>query len=226
MKGLIWNRNDVDYLIPAEEVVNEYLVGENELVMKGIHFTEKEKKNIEDLLKQKVEEDESFNMKDAGLVQEVLEDSGYDIVVDYAPETLEVDSDQVVFSPAEMEFVTGFETVKTYSWWDGSNWVQWILYPDDIETVVEYTDDAVNLDEWDGKNWVTEGTGLHQKVHRIFTIDGKKEEDTFILVKSSDWVGSQPIASILEIDALKDHLLALGRDVEAYMYEIGKLAGE
>lgn len=136
---------------------------------------------------------------------------------------------QLAFDYKEQLFfnIEDCETVKVYEWWDGSNFKTEVLEGEATETIVEITNKFVDLDEWDGQNWTTGGTGLHQYLYKIIAIDDEPVDTPhFLLEYSSQWQGSHHYAEILTLDEVKDHLEALGRDVEEYLLKVGDLMGE
>ncbi|WP_374723677.1 hypothetical protein [Calidifontibacillus erzurumensis] len=136
---------------------------------------------------------------------------------------------QLAFDYKRQRFIdiSDYETVKVYEWWEGTNLKTEVLEGETTETIVEITDNYVSLDEWDGRNWTTGGMGHHQYLYKIIAIDDEPvETPQFLLEYSSQWQGSHPYAEILTLDEVKDHLEALGRDVEEYLLKVGDLMGE
>lgn len=129
----------------------------------------------------------------------------------------------LLVDPSEVSYADG---VKIYEWWDGSNFRRETLEPHRTEIAVEITEKSVCLDEWDGRNWQTGGVGHHEYVHLVIAEQGKKEDDTFLLVHRSQWQGEHPTARIVDLEDLRSRLRELGRDEAKYLYEIGTLAGE
>lgn len=115
--------------------------------------------------------------------------------------------------------------VSVCEYWDGSNRRIISLTENLTETVVEVSDSYASLDEWDGRNSVTGGTGRHQRVHRVFTEDGEKPEEPEYLIEAwSQWQGEPlPSGKVVNESGLRLHLKELGRDVDEYMSEIQAL---
>ena len=67
------------------------------------------------------------------------------------------------------------------------------VYSEQMENMPTYiiTDDGVSLDEWNGHNFETGGTGLHQHAYKILKHDDEiLDEDIFMIVETSDWRGA------------------------------------
>lgn len=124
----------------------------------------------------------------------------------------------------EISAKKGWETVKVYSWWDGSNWRKEVLGLYDPETLVTIDDDSeVSLDEWDGSNWKTKHLGYHESIYKILEIDDEiVSENLYLLKKWSQMQDDHPTAQIMTKEELEDHLHDLGRDVAEYMDQLGE----
>lgn len=133
----------------------------------------------------------------------------------------------IIYDPNNGEFHLGSEwdTIKVFEYWDGHNFVT-KTDEETIEYVVEVSEEKIDLDEWNGRNFETGGLGLHQYIQKVIEVDGKKEEDKYLLVKWSQWQGSLPSAEIMSIKEVKEHLETLGRDVNEYMTEISEKLGK
>lgn len=108
--------------------------------------------------------------------------------------------------------------VEIYRFWDGSNWQTVELDECWTDTHIVADSDYVNLDEWNGHDWVTGGTGLHERVYRIAELDEEKpSEPTFLLEKWSQWQGEEPKGYIMTLSEVVEHLKELGRDVDEYV---------
>jgi hypothetical protein len=131
--------------------------------------------------------------------------------------------DKIIYDPNTNKFAFGsyWETVMVYSYWDGHNFKD-ITNDEMVEYELEVEEDEVNLDEWDGRNMVTGGTGLHQYIQKIIELDGEKVNDKYLLVRWSQWQGSLPSGEIMDLDDVKNHLESIGRDVNEYMTEIAE----
>jgi hypothetical protein len=136
-------------------------------------------------------------------------------------------NDSIIYDPNVGEFHLGkdWDVIKVYEYWDGHNWIT-KSGEEAIEYVVEVEEEQVNLDEWNGSNFQTSGTGLHQYIQKIVEVDDEKVEDKYLLVRWSQWQGSLPSGELMSIEEIKEHLELLGRDVNKYMTEIGEKLGE
>ncbi|BBW98995.1 hypothetical protein [Geobacillus subterraneus] len=124
-----------------------------------------------------------------------------------------------IFSLEERGFLLTslMNAVYLYEWWDGGNWQQVFLHPDDITKVVVDMDRYVNLDEWDGHNWNTGGLGLHENVHRVYSVSGSVETDAFLVWRYSQWQGDHDTAIVfLSWEELCAYLKRIGRDPDDY----------
>lgn len=146
---------------------------------------------------------------------------------DYSDKIYTGDENKLVFDCVNEEFYYTKDglSVSFYEWWDGHDWQRII----DNEFEVEYrtnlllNNNSVSLDEWDGGNFQTGGVGYHEKIYRILEIDGKKVEDEYLLVKTSQWQGEHATGEILTLKEVEEHLEELGRNVDEYMEQIKKL---
>jgi len=109
------------------------------------------------------------------------------------------------------------EEKRIYRYWDGRNW-KTVFCENETEIVI--SDSYVDLDEWDGRNFLTGGVGLHEKVYRVYEVDGEKVADTFMVLYSSQWQGDHNSAEVLHIDELKEHLKEIDRDLDEYIPQI------
>lgn len=116
--------------------------------------------------------------------------------------------------------------VSVFEYWDGSNHRVIHLTETMSESIVEVSDTAVSLDEWDGRNHVTGGMGYHQRVYRVFTEDGVAPTEPLYLIEEwSQWQGDLPQGKVVDESGLRIHLKELGRDVEKYMDDIKSQTG-
>ncbi len=125
--------------------------------------------------------------------------------------------ENILIDPEDVQVLNEVEEEKIYRYWNGSNW-KTVLCQDETEIVI--SDSHVNLDEWDGRNWQTGGIGLHEKVYRVYEVDGEKVADTFMVLYSSQWQGYHNSAEVLHIDELKEHLKEIDRDLDEYIPQI------
>lgn len=81
------------------------------------------------------------------------------------------------------------------------------VYSEQMENTATYTitDNCISLDEWNGRNFQTGGTGLHQNVYKILKDNDEiLDEDIFMIVETSDWRGAN--ATVKGIYSLEDTL--------------------
>lgn len=112
-----------------------------------------------------------------------------------------------------------------YEYWNGHNWKP-VFCENEIE--ICYSDDFVDLDEWNGYNFQTNGLGHHEKVHKIISTDfvicnDEYDEDHYMILYESQHCESYDMAEIVNKDALVKHLEDLGRDVEKYINLVDKI---
>lgn len=135
-----------------------------------------------------------------------------------------VDVQDVIVWDGEFTKLMDWERDQTYEWFDGKNWVVTSLDPShEVETVIEIFDEYVNLDEWNGSSQSTGGNGLHQRVYRVYTVDGEEVSDTYLIEYWSQWQGSHATAELMDSRELEAHLEEIGRDIEEYMTEVAEL---
>lgn len=238
-KVLLWknvsstNENNVAMLVDPKEVriVTDC---ENSFL---IHNVEANPQELDEKLAQYIEEQEEkdeefeFYHNETDDIEQFLKAIGFiDAEVEYAEQHEDI-RDQLAYDYYNKIFynLNDCESCKIYEYWDGSNH-KTVYLEDGIEYEVEITKDCVDIDEWDGSKWRTGDNGYHQRIYKILTIDGKKEDEAYLLVYTSQWQGDYDTAEILySIDAVRDHIEeiedGLDRDIEQYMYKIGKLDG-
>ncbi|PEK34098.1 hypothetical protein [Bacillus pseudomycoides] len=221
-------------LIDGKEIETVALVNHDEMFK--IHHVDMDEKELNKRLKQYVEENEEkdeafdFDYNSQEDIQTFLVSIGFaDAEVKWCDEYPDIE-EQLVYDSYNRMFsnLTYCDELKIYRYHDGSNWQVVELREDMSETVLEVTEDYVNLDEWDGRNHTTGGIGEHQYIFKVIIEDGEEAEDTFLLKSWSQWQGSHPTGQLFDsIEAVKDHIEELGdRNIEEYMYEIGKLSGK
>ena len=128
-----------------------------------------------------------------------------------------------LINPEDVEEVCNedfLDEKRIYRYWDGRNWKTILC---DNETGIVISDDYVNLDEWDGRNFLTGGVGLHERIYKIYEVDGEKVDDKFMVLFSSQWQGDHNLAAVMDIDELKQHLEELNRNLDEYIPQIKNL---
>ena len=207
---------DAGYLIDPEEVENVVSFIDYSVAIVNADVCNKEKLN--ELLKQ------SDKIEDYEDLEEFLENNGFEWEVKQIAD-VSIQKEQLCFDFQEQEFfdLENCETERAYSYHDGSNYKRiWI----DNELNIKITESRICLDEWNGNDYVTGGTGFHQYVYKGIEIDGEEvedTEDTYVVVYTSQWQGSHDMAEIMNIEEVEAHLTEIGRDLDEYMEDIKNL---
>lgn len=121
-------------------------------------------------------------------------------------------------NPDQFQFTlsTEWETVMTYSYWDGSN-----HKTIEIDSYSEYTlyDDYINIDELYEHNLNTGGIGNHVNIYS--TVD-----DEILWNEQSEWQGVQQTGEIISPDEFENRLKEYDRNVDYYLNEFSKIGIE
>jgi len=126
----------------------------------------------------------------------------------------------LLIDPEDVEEVCNedfLEEKRIYRYWDGRNWKTVFC---DNETEIVISDDYVNLDEWDGRNFVTGGVGLHERIYRVYEVDGEKIDNAYMVLYSSQWQGDHDLAEVMDLEKLQEHLKEIDRDLDEYIPQI------
>lgn len=231
LEKVLWSDgySDEAFLIDKEEVEERACVGDQTLIIENI------KADIEDLQKRVDEWDEEIT--ETWEMEEFLESIGFaEAEVSWAKEFPEIEK-TLAFDCWEQDFfyLNDCATIKVYEWYKwrgGSNWQTLetlVLDENTSETEIVISEAYVDLDEWDGRNYVTGGMGEHQRIYKVLEMDGEnvQNKDIFLLNKWSQWEGSHETGKILEnLSEIEKHLKSIDRSVEKYMLKIEKLSGE
>lgn len=233
---VLWSSND-NWEIDEERTKQYYLIDPNEIEEKAIigsenYFIDQVSEDADELnlalqhyLGRKEEEEENFNCKEEDDLLEFLHSLGFTRAqINCCPEYPDV-THQLAFSLESKKFFfvdEWCETQKVYQYWDGHNFKKMTLF-DEVEYEISVTEEEINLDEYNGRNFTTGGTGEHQAVHKILTKDGEQVEDEYLLVYYSEWQGSHTMADILSLDEMEEHLIQMNRDVFEYLPQIESL---
>lgn len=217
------------YLIDSNEIEEQIYIGDGSFLVTDLN-TEPSKIDLDKLnklLEDYKESHEEFDDWDTDHIEQFLEYAGYSSAcVGSAPRYLEVGTDALLYNTETNEFdrSSSYVVVELYSWYNGSNYELIEKNDNTIEYKLLITNDFVNLDEFDGNNFVTGGTGEHQRIYKIIEKDGEKTDDEYLLEYWSQWQGKHAIGKILTVQGVIEHIKELeDRTVEEYMYEIGKL---
>lgn len=236
MEQVIWKEdhlgvNDPAFLIDPAEINDCVQLSDGTLIIRGIEVHETEIEELIVKLKEYQEDlndlDEVFDPYSRDDLQLFLESLGYTPSIDYA-ENYMIPESVLAFEPYDQIFfnVLDCETNKFYQWLDKhSNWTTKVF---DINTMTEtkliISQEYVDLDEWDGRDFKTGTIGLHQRIYKIYNLDGDEVEDQFLLYEWSQWQGDHQTGIILNLEEVKKHIEELGnRDVDNYINEINKL---
>lgn len=235
-KLLIWSVDEgemVNYLIDPNEVEERanFIDDDHHFAIEGLpkNLTDDEIEVIKKLLKDYEKNEDTL---DVYTIEELLtEKLNYNVNVNYVEDYPEFNNNLMVYFKGDHLSPNGlfelseshFDTVKVYSYWDGSNWKEIINDGMEVvETELVVTDDFVSLDEWDGRNWVTTRYE-HHDVHKVISINDEKIEDEFLLVKRSKFEREHTLGYVVTKDELIEHLSVLKRDVHKYMEDIKNL---
>ncbi|RKJ75245.1 hypothetical protein D7X33_17710 [Butyricicoccus sp. 1XD8-22] len=228
---IIWEDNlENNWLFKASELKEKLYIGENFMMIEGVETADLPSLNKALLRHIQQNVGESFNKTSLSDVQQFFQNEGYlEARVRWADEYEDVQTCLVFdFMNNMMVETHEFETVKTYTWMDGSNprTLSTATMHDIFEKKVEVTAKAVSLDQWNGHSLATGGIGLHECIYKIVKLNGEEVEDMYLLHKYSDWKDNHAQGYILTIEQVKARLEELNLNVEDCLYEIGKLSGE
>jgi hypothetical protein len=177
--------------------------------------------NVDDLVEKleaacfaAVDADEDFELADNDDLERFLQDTGIEFdSIDFVPDYAKPE-EMLCYDRDNREFfnLASVETYPVYRWWDGSNWKH-EFGDDESVTVTEVTveDESTSLDEWDGNNHTCGGTGLHQCYYKVLEMDGEPVQDTYLLVRWSQWQGSHDTGEIMTKEQLDRHIAELHR---------------
>lgn len=182
----------------------------DDLQQEGWYDDEDIAKLLEEMIGKKVHVHEPYNIEgdivyiSADIVDKV-------IVLDEYGRVFALDSSDVVYAYTYLDYNTNHKTIS--------------IDPAFVtEIVVE--EDSYSLDEWDGNNHTTGGTGIHQEVYKVVEIDGEEQDEyepSFFIREWSQWQGSLPKGKLVNIEGLKEHLKKIDRDVEEYIGYINEI---
>jgi len=167
--------------------------------------------NLNDYINQIIEEDGNNENVSSDVIEELNERFNLELDYEVCKEIEEFpDNKTILFDYNEGKFIYAdyFEYYDIYTFWDGSNWQNWEVQIDDEDIESNYV--RVCLDQWDGQNMVTGGIGYHAYVKKI-------EDDKYLIIESSQWQGSQDIATIADKNELVEYLKIYDRDVDEYL---------
>lgn len=91
-------------------------------------------------------------------------------------------------------------------YWNGHNYVNEYLGENENQIEVETIGDSICLDKWDGNNMTTGGNFEHAYVYHT------TNENLFLVVETSQWVGSKDKACIMTKSELLNYLKLIDRE--------------
>lgn len=219
MKLHIWGEGFHGVIVEPDQIESRFYTGESALLIEGLS---------EEQTAQLYEQPQKIldSIKDDEDLEGILKGLGIENAQVHWAEDLEKVRDVLAFDTIDHSFfdLADAPEVSVLEYWDGSNHRNLVLTENLTETVLEVSDAYVSLDEWDGRNPTTGGTGHHQRVYQVLTEDGEKPEEALYLVEAwSQWQGETlPHGKIVDESGLRTHLKELGRDVNDYMGQIRK----
>ncbi|MGR6115819.1 hypothetical protein ACTHHL_04405 [Aeribacillus composti] len=217
----LWVNDFWNYLIDSSEVEKVVLLGDWSVAIDGVNTDL-------DLTKLSEEFDAYFTETDEAVVDALesffREKLGVEVSTEYTEYYGDAESSRLIYDIESKNFYVEKDghVVEIYRFWDGGNWRTVEL--DEVTTdytILVDSENYVNLDEWNGHDWVTGSVGRHQRIYRIVELDGEEpSEPTFLLEKWSQWQGEEPKGYIMTLSEVVEHLKELGRDVDEYMKAI------
>lgn len=153
--------------------------------------------------------------------KDLLESEGY--TVEFADD-YERPQDVICWNYVSDAFILSeCSTEKTYTWWDGSNWIrEWPEASNEmLEVVTETTFEDLDSYDRNGNKYFRR-QWQHGKLYKVLSIDGNDQEDTYLLVISSQYQGSKDVARLIDAD----ERLNLVVDPEEVCYKLGITTAE
>ena len=198
------------YLINADDIIKKAILI-NDSCLKIGNTKELTPDDLNEYLNIVIEEDGSNNnISDSYLVNYLNEKFNLELNSEFCSDFETFEDKEIIYSFNEQEFMYGndLEFSDIYTFWDGSNWQNWEVQIDDENIESNYV--KVCLDQWDGRNMVTGGIGYHAYVKKL-------DNDKYLITESSQWQGSQDIATIADKNELVEYLKIYDRDVNEYL---------
>ena len=219
MEKVLWNEGDghKSFLIHPNEIEEQIYLGDYSFIIDGIDIL---KIDVEELTEKLNTHTRQYPFLYDHDIEEFLISIGFeDARVNYYSKYYAHIENKLVFHEEDNVFYNLAEgnKVVVYRWLDGSN-VQTIECTEDVTiTKLEVSDNYVDLDKWDGRNYTTGGIGEHQNIRKVLKLNGEKKEDTFLISYGSEWQGSHNYGEIKHLDSVIIHLKEIGREVETYL---------
>ncbi|MHC0036897.1 hypothetical protein [Pseudoneobacillus sp. C159] len=191
------------------------------MVINGIDVNSINTEKLKKQLEKYGDSQEDFDKDTYYGIEQFLHHLGYnDLEIRYSKETMPSD-DVLMYDMYNDEFYNlkdGYE-VRLYRWMKGTNLE--VIYDEvSIETSLIVSEESVCLDVWDGRNYSTGSQFEHEKVYKIFEVDGIKVEDMYLVEHWSQWQGTHTEGIIMSRNDLNNHLKSLDYDVIKYMNKI------
>lgn len=216
LEKVLWKNDMLDgaLLIDKKDIVEKAWVGNYTLIIDNISVDE-----IEHLQEQLSVIDQK--LLDVYDMEEFLKRLDFENAKASSVEEFPTIENKLAFDCYTQKFfnIADVEPIKIYEWWDGNNFKTFALDENTTETELIITDDFIDLDEWDGRNFATGRIGNHERLYRILEIDGQdvSHENVFLLNRWSQWQGSHETGEIMDLDEVRRYLKEIGRDVEKYL---------
>lgn len=188
----IWfadDRAETGMLIPVDEIEQKIpTFGDACVYRLDEAATDERIAEINGLLKDWVAEHE-FKWYRQSDVEEFLEENG--IAFEVKSDDYYTPDGKIVYCQGEFGNEDYYDTFAVYTWWDGSNWKD-EQRPDEYGSVEEVEFDEADencLDTWNGSNYQSGGTGMHDYMVRLG--DGR-----ILMIYRSQWQGDHTEATI------------------------------
>ena len=220
----LWRNDAWNYLIDDNEVEKVVLLGDWSVAIEGVNTESLDLGDVSEKF------DAYFTETDEAVVDALesffRDKLGVEVSTEYTEYYGDAESSRLIYDIENKNFYVEKDghVVEIYRFWDGGNWRTVEL--DEVTTdytILVDSENYVNLDEWNGHDWVTGSVGRHQQIYRIVELDGEKpSEPTFLLEGTSQWDGEEPKGYIMTLSEVVEHLKEIGRDVDEYMEALNR----
>ena len=121
------------------------------------------------------------------------------------------------WNDSSFEELADFDEIEYVSYLDGqTNWQRHSAHSVNVTELTIDKESFTSMDKWNGHNWQTGGTGLHQCFYEVVEIDGEKVNNMCLVVCTSQWQGERDSAKIMDKNELMEYLQEISRDPEEY----------
>jgi len=120
-------------------------------------------------------------------------------------EYLDVEDYNIIYNHQEKRFisVSDLEMHPVYIYYDGNDWISvWLPEPDFIIEIDD--EEIIELDKWDGSDYMYGKKGCHAEAYQVFKINGKPVEDKYLIHYWSSYIGDEPTGEIISEKELED----------------------